>query len=154
ARQGRALPCETAVNWVVQTLAALTHAHDRRGVHRGIKPGNLMGTDGGRRGKLPHKGVGKGLNEPPGGQAIHQCGQALGTREYMPPEQWLGVNEVTPAADLYALGCTLFSLLAGRPPFEGDTSYRQMTQHLHARVPSVRTVRPDVPVGVDEVIQR
>ncbi|MFM8273728.1 MAG: serine/threonine-protein kinase, partial [Gemmata sp.] len=154
AKQGRAVPCETAVHWVAQTLSALAHAHDRHVVHRDIKPGNLMVTPDGRLVKLLDMGLAKCLNDPAEGDGLTRCGQAVGTREYMPPEQWLGVAVVTPAADLYALGCTLFSLLAGRPPFDGDTTYKQMNQHLHAPVPSVRAVRPDVPVAVDEVIQR
>ncbi len=154
AKQGQTLPCETAVSWVVQTIAGLTHAHDRQVVHRDIKPGNLMVTADGRQVKLLDMGLAKCLNDTEEGDALTQYGQAIGTREYMPPEQWQGVREVTPAADLYALGCTLFSLLTGRPPFEGDTSYKLMNQHLHAPAPSVRALRPDVPAAVDEVIQR
>lgn len=81
-------------------------------------------------------------------------GQALGTREYMPPEQWVNGATVTAAADLYALGATLFYLLAGRPPFEAESSFRLMNMHLSAAVPSVRTARPDVPASLDAVIQR
>jgi serine/threonine protein kinase len=152
-REGKHLPWESATNWALQTLSALAHAHEERIVHRDIKPGNLMVMPGGRKVKLLDMGLAKCLDEPAGADTVTRDGQALGTREYMPPEQWQW-QPVTPAADLYALGCTLFSLLAGRPPYEGDTSYRQMTQHLSAPVPSVRQVRPDVPAAVDQVIQR
>ena len=153
-KAGAQLPWETAVGWAAQLLDALAHAHERKVVHRDIKPGNLMVLANGRGVKLLDVGLAKCADEPGGGDALTQDGQALGTREYMPPEQWEGRTTITAAADLYALGCTLFFLLTGRAPYLGESSYQQMTQHLSAAIPSVRKLRPDVPAAVDQVIQR
>ncbi len=156
ARAGRQLPWHTAVAWASQVLDALSHAHGRQVVHRDIKPGNVMVQDGpGTAVKLLDLGLAKcGDDEAGGDEPLTRDGQALGTREYMPPEQWVNGGAVTAAADLYALGGTLFYLLAGRPPYEADSSYRIMNMHLTAAVPSVRAIRPDAPEALDAVIQR
>lgn len=154
-KAGRQVPWPLAVNWAAQILEALAHAHGRQVIHRDIKPGNVMIQDGpGASVKLLDLGLAKCSDEPTEDEPLTRDGQALGTREYMPPEQWANGGAVTAAADLYALGGTLFYLLAGRPPFEAESSYRIMHLHLTAAVPSVRTIRPDVPEALDAVIQR
>jgi hypothetical protein len=120
-------------------------------VHRDIKPGNLMACGG--RVTLLDMGLARCADPAADEPQLTRHGEVLGTSEYMPPEQWEG-KEACAAADLYSLGCTLFFLLTGHPPYAGETSYRQMTQHTSAPVPSVRASRPDVPAALDAVLQR
>jgi serine/threonine protein kinase len=152
------LPWPQAVRWARATLAALEHAHSRRVVHRDIKPANLMLTPD-AKGKLSIKLLDMGLakcidptDESAG--ALTRDGQALGTLEYMPPEQWKDGSNVTPAADLYALGGTLYFALTGQAPFVRSNTLQYMNAHLYAAVPSVRALRLDVPIALDALIQR
>jgi serine/threonine protein kinase len=153
AKEGKRVPWTTAVGWTLDILDALSHAHGRQVVHRDIKPGNVMITGiAGTAVKLLDMGLAKCSDMPADGQLTIQ-GQILGTSEYMPPEQWAG-GAVTPAADLYALGGTLFFLLAARTPFTAGSPHQHMLQHLKAEVPSVRAHRPEVPEQLDAVIAR
>jgi len=154
AAEGRRVPWRAAVRWTLDILDALAHAHGRRVVHRDIKPGNVMLTGVGGGVKLLDMGLAKCAELTTGGCDLTHVGQILGTSEYMPPEQWTGGSAVTAAADLYALGGTLFFLLAGRSPFVGASTHQQMMQHLSAAVPSVRETRGDVPAALDAIIRR
>ncbi|MGL5095227.1 MAG: serine/threonine protein kinase, partial [Planctomycetia bacterium] len=78
----------------------------------------------------------------------------LGTPQYMPPEQWSDATSVTPASDVYALGCTLFALLAGRPPYQTDNIVGLMHSHMRDPIPSIRTYRPDAPPGLEAVLKK
>ena len=154
-REGRCVPWKTAVGWAVEVLDALAHAHGRQVIHRDIKPGNLMITGvGGSAVKLLDMGLAKCTELPDGGGELTLAGQILGTSEYMPPEQWTGGKTVTAAADLYALGGTLYFLLTGRCPFPGDSPHQQMIGHLSGNVPSVRATRADVPEALDAIVRR
>ncbi len=152
-REGQRVPWKTAVGWAVEVLDALAHAHGRQVIHRDIKPGNLMITGiGGAGVKLLDMGLAK-CGELADAD-LTRAGQILGTCEYMPPEQWAGGKTVTPAADLYALGGTLFFLLTGRSPYSGSSMHQQMHGHLSAEVPAVRAERADVPEPLDAVVRR
>lgn len=85
---------------------------------------------------------------------ITQAGMVLGTPAYMSPEQCAGEQQPGPASDLYSLGALGFFLVTGRSPFEGRAPLQMMLAHLGDAPPSTRSLRPDVPVALDAVLQR
>jgi eukaryotic-like serine/threonine-protein kinase len=146
-RQRGPLPAAEACEVVRQAALGLQHLHRQGLVHRDVKPANLMLTPSGRV-RLLDLGVARHLHVPaPGGQ-ITSHGQFLGTPDYMAPEQCLDCHAVDGRADLYALGCTLYELLAGLPPFAGPgygSVFLKMRAHVEEPVPPIRGRRPDVP---------
>jgi serine/threonine protein kinase len=125
-----------------EVAAALDAAHARGLVHRDIKPGNIVYADDGRVRVLDF-GITQ-LAESSGSQVLTATHTVMGTAEYLAPEQALG-GRVDGRADLYALGCVLFALLAGRPPFRGPTPVATMMMHGSDPVPDLRELRPDTP---------
>jgi len=136
------LPVEEVVEVGRQVASALDAAHARGLVHRDIKPGNIAYAADGRVRVLDF-GITQ-LSEPTGSQALTATHTVMGTAEYLSPEQALG-GRVDGRADLYALGCVLYALLAGRPPFKGATPVATMMMHANDPVPDVRALRPDTP---------
>jgi serine/threonine-protein kinase len=143
AERGR-LGVDEAVSIMWAVLAALGAAHTAGIVHRDVKPGNILL---GRSGvKLADFGIAKRL----GDADVTGIGQFVGTPKYLAPEQVRG-EPATPASDLYAAGVVLFELLAGRPPFEGDTPVATAIAHRDAPIPDLRRIRPDVPAHIASV---
>ncbi len=122
--------------------AALDAAHARGLVHRDIKPGNIVYADDGRV-RVVDFGITQ-LGETTGSQALTATHTVMGTAEYLAPEQALG-GRVDGRADLYALGCVLYALLAGAPPFRGATPVATMMMHANDPVPDLLEARPDTP---------
>ena len=112
-----ALPWRKVVAIGVQLCDALQYAHDRGIVHRDLKPSNLMMTKQGQL-KLTDFGIAKDLD----GTALTATGRTLGTAAYMAPEQIRGTPEISHKTDLYALGCVLYQMLVGEPPFSGSSA--------------------------------
>jgi serine/threonine protein kinase len=130
-----------------QAALGLQHLHDQGLVHRDVKPSNLMLTPSGRV-KVLDLGVARDLHRPGEGERITTHGQLLGTLDYMAPEQCVDPHAVDSRTDIYGLGCTLYELLAGQPPFAGPaygSAFRKMKAHVEAPVPPIRGRRPDVP---------
>jgi serine/threonine protein kinase len=141
------LPVAEACEVVRQAALGLQHLHERGLAHRDVKPANLMLTPSGRV-KVLDLGVARDLRGPAVGGPLTSYGQCLGTPDYMAPEQCLDSAAVDGRADLYALGCTLYALLAGEPPFAGpahESVFLKMKAHVEAPVPPIRGRRPDVP---------
>ncbi|MHC5033652.1 MAG: transporter substrate-binding protein, partial [Planctomycetota bacterium] len=147
-----ALPVGEACEWIRQAALGLQHIHEHGLVHRDIKPSNLF-LVGTRRIKILDLGLAVLKSEEVPEQALTRAGQCLGTVDYMAPEQWEESHAVDIRADIYSLGCTLYCLLAGKPPFDEDSNtMRKMWSHAHEPAPSIGELRPDVPEPVAAVL--
>jgi serine/threonine protein kinase len=142
-----------ACQMIRHAALGLAHAHEHGLVHRDIKPSNLLLSKKGLV-KILDLGLARLQTEKAVGEAsltVH--GEVMGTPDYMAPEQWQSAHHVGPAADLYALGCTLYFLLTGKAPFAADdqTSCTQkMTAHLLKPPPAL----PEVPAEVEALYQK
>jgi len=140
---------------VSQVASALDVAHSRGMVHRDVKPGNmLIGTVAGS-GQPDHVYLSDfGLSKQSVSTSkLTLTGQFLGTLDYMAPEQVAG-RPIDGRADLYALACSAFEMLAGRPPFKRDQSVAVLWAQVSAPAPSLRALRPELPPAVDQVMAR
>jgi serine/threonine protein kinase len=131
-----------------QIAAGLDYAHARGVIHRDIKPGNVLMTDDGRA-VLADFGLAWLLE----GAHLTLTGGVIGTPEYMAPEQ-AGGEKIDHRVDVYALGVMLYEMLVGERPFVSETPIGVLLQHLRDAPPSVLEARPDLPLGVGEVIAR
>ncbi|MFJ9769101.1 protein kinase [Streptomyces erythrochromogenes] len=142
------LPVHRAVDLAAQVADALSYAHRADIVHRDIKPANLMLVAGGRV-KVCDFGIAGFVHADSG---LTREGSLMGTPDYMAPEQCRGLR-VDGRADLYALGCVLFALLTGRPPFTTHGDFRVvMLDHIHTPPPRLASLRPGVPVELDRLV--
>jgi eukaryotic-like serine/threonine-protein kinase len=142
------LPVDDAVQIVLEVADALGYAHANNIVHRDIKPENILLSNG--HALVADFGIARARTEA-GEHKLTQTGMAVGTPMYMSPEQSTG-EAVGPTADIYSLGCMLYELLAGEPPFTGPSAMSIMAKHAMETVPSVRIVRPSVAEEVEEAI--
>jgi DNA-binding response OmpR family regulator len=136
-----------ALHLTRQICLALTELHQRGVVHRDIKPENIMLTQGGVA-KLTDFGVAKDLDAA---TRLTKTGMAVGSLVYASPEQMEG--ETDPRSDIYSLGCTLYFMLVGAPPFCGDT-LQQIIEKKLSRAPRASRVRPSIPAAVDDFVAR
>ncbi len=144
---GGALPFDAARSWLSQIGGALDYAHRRGIVHRDIKPSNvLLDTDG--QAHVTDFGIAKVADH----SGLTQTGAWLGTPTYMSPEQCNG-EAITGASDQYSLGCVMYEMLAGRPPFEG-TPVSMIQAHVARQPEPVSTHRPDCPADLSEAVER
>jgi serine/threonine protein kinase len=140
-----------AVRYAVQAAAGLAHAHARGFVHRDVKPNNLMVDKDGVV-KVLDMGLARSFVDPNDRLTVYgEAGSVIGTADYLSPEQ--GMSEPTDArSDIYSLGMTLFTLIAGRPPFEGNTT-QKLVHHQMTPTPDLTEVNPNVPAGLSEVVR-
>ncbi|WP_428269452.1 serine/threonine-protein kinase [Haliangium sp.] len=151
------LPIAAAVEIARQATEALAAAHDCGIIHRDIKPANIYlcdRDDGADEVKLLDFGVAKLMDAPLNGECATPAGSVLGTPSYMSPEQCRGQIDVDHSTDLYALGCVLFAMLCGRPPFVGRRLGSLLTAHLSQTPPALRALRPGIPAAVEQVVTR
>jgi serine/threonine-protein kinase len=144
------LPVAEAVRITREIALALEHAHGHGIVHRDIKPENILLCEG--QALAADFGIAKALGEA-AGERLTETGIVVGTAAYMSPEQAAG-GAVDARTDIYALGCVLYEMLAGEPPFTGPTGRAMFAKRLAGPPPSLRITRPDAPPAVDAVIQR
>ena len=126
------LSWQQTVKYALQMFAGLGHAHQHGVVHRDVKPGNFLVT---KEGNLKLSDF--GLAHVSTATKLTAAGKTLGTYQYMAPEQIRGSADISAQTDLYAMGCVLFEMLCGRPPFIGDSPAEILQQHLEAPPPSV-----------------
>jgi serine/threonine protein kinase len=155
-RQGK-LSVVDALRLARQLSSSLGAAHTRGIVHRDLKPGNVFlvrdpEVQGGERTKILDFGICK-LGEPDGVMTT-QTGTMLGTPVYMSPEQCRGAGRVDHRADIYSLGCVLFHMLTGRPPFDCDSVGEYIAAHLKEPPPAATAIVPELPPALDTLMAR
>ena len=143
------LPLDDAVRLGVEVAQALDYAHRHGVVHRDIKPENILLEEG--EAVVADFGIAHAISEA-GGARITETGLTLGTPAYMSPEQAAGERSLDGRSDVYSLGCVLYEMLAGEPPFTGSAAHVIMAKRLHEPVPSLRVVRDIVPAAVEQTI--
>ncbi|MCA9264222.1 MAG: serine/threonine protein kinase [Planctomycetales bacterium] len=131
-----------------QLAIALQHLHNNGVIHRDVKPGNVYLTDDGRL-KLGDFGIARDTQA----MRLTDTGLTVGTYAYMSPELVRGESAVTGKSDLYSLGCLLFEILVGKPPYPGSNFVEITEQHLNAPPPSVRAAGIACPATFDKLIQ-
>jgi serine/threonine-protein kinase len=145
------LPAPVTLTIGKQLCRALEVAHEQGVIHRDIKPQNIVvGPDGFL--KVMDFGIAR-LANPPKGKGLTEAGMAIGTPDYMSPEQLSGM-ELDPRSDLYSTGVVLFECLTGRLPFEADTPWSLIAKHLEEVPPSPRSLNAEVPEGLAQVVVR
>ncbi|MBA2678104.1 MAG: serine/threonine protein kinase [Ktedonobacteraceae bacterium] len=147
---GRPMPIADACFQMIQMAKALHHAHMHQVIHRDVKPANMLIDD---RDPSHLLLADFGIAKIMGQKGVTKTGTAVGTPEYMAPEQAKG-EEIDPRADIYGLACVLYEALAGRPPFVGPTALSICYQHVHTRPAYIRGFNPEVPRALALVIEQ
>ena len=143
------LPVEEAVRIIREVADALSCAHSQGVIHRDIKPENiLLAAD---HAVVSDFGIARAIDAA-GTERLTGTGLAVGTPAYMSPEQATGERGVDARSDIYALGCVLYELLAGEPPYAGPTPHVVIAKLMADPVPSVRRLRDTVPAGVYQAL--
>jgi len=157
------LDASLAAQIALQMLSALEAAHVSGVIHRDIKPDNIYlvrdpGAPGAMRVKILDFGIAKLVGDQIGASGLPRAktkgGSILGTPAYMAPEQCRGGVEIDARADLYAVGCILFELLAGQPPFMGEGGGEVMAKHIYEQPPRLLDVAPHLPHELDTLLHR
>jgi serine/threonine-protein kinase len=145
------LSVDDALTITREVADALGYAHARGLVHRDVKPENILLEAG--HAVLADFGIARALSEA-GADRLTQTGVSIGTPTYMSPEQAAGDEEVDQRSDLYSLGCVLYEMLGGQPPFTGPTAEAVARQHLIAEPAPITNLRSTVPDAVAEAVTR
>ncbi|MAR13366.1 MAG: hypothetical protein CL681_25770 [Blastopirellula sp.] len=149
------LPIEWACECIQQVAYALQYAHESGLVHRDIKPSNILVLDNPMDGppqvKLTDMGLAR-MGQAADSDELTQTGEIVGTVDYIAPEQAQNTKDADIRADIFSLGCTLFKLLAGRVPYEGDTTVERLTARISGAAPSIADFRDDVPDQLTRII--
>src|SRR5216117_446509 len=145
------LPLKDALAIARELGAGLDYAHREGFVHRDVKPENVLLADG--HAVLADFGIARDIFQA-GGEHVTEVGLAIGTPEYMSPEQAAGDRELDGRCDEYALACVVYEMLAGEPPFSGDSARAIVAKHLSEPPAPLRARRPDAPAAVEQALAR
>ncbi len=145
-RSGR-LPIDKAIDYTAQVLSALAYAHAHGVVHRDLKPANMIITPSGVV-KLMDFGIARMAAD----RKLTQTGRTVGSLYYMSPEQIKGAIDLDPRSDLYSLGISLYEMVTGARPFQGDSEYSIMAANLETTPPPPIQVDPNLPPALSEII--
>jgi serine/threonine-protein kinase len=145
------LPLEDALEIAREVADALGYAQSQGIVHRDIKPENIL--LGGGHARVADFGIARAVRAA-GDASLTETGLAVGTPAYMSPEQASGEREVDPRADVYSLGCILYEMLAGQPPYTGATFEAILARKALEPVPSLRVVRNTVPLAIEQAVAK
>jgi eukaryotic-like serine/threonine-protein kinase len=147
------LPVDTAIRLAAEVASALAYAHEHGIVHRDIKPENIL-LDAGQA-IVSDFGIARAIDAAgqaaTGGATLTSTGLAIGTPTYMSPEQ-AHCEAVDGRCDVYSLGCVLYEMLAGDPPFTGPSAQAVLARHSSDPVPSLRKARADVPAALELIV--
>ncbi len=146
---GKSFSEAEALDVTIQIADALAHAHQRGLIHRDVKPKNIILTPHGVA-KLTDLGLARQTEDKKAAEM--EAGKAYGTPYYISPEQIRGDRDIDYRADIYSLGATLYHLVTGRPPFEGDTPAAVMHQHLRQPLTPADHINTALSTGVGEII--
>jgi serine/threonine-protein kinase len=150
-RLTRPLALDEALRILREVGAALDYAHRQGFVHRDVKPENILFAEG--LAVLADFGIARACCGP-GAEAVTEIGLALGTPEYMSPEQVAGERDLSGRSDLYSLATVAFEMLAGAPPLKGDGARATMARQITDAPPPLRAFRPDAPSAVERALAR
>ena len=150
AREQR-LSVDDAIRIAVEVGNGLDYAHRNGFVHRDVKPENILFADG--HALLADFGIAH-VCKGPNAEPLTKGGIALGTPEYMSPEQASGSDDIGTAADIYALGCVVYEMLAGSAPFRGNTALAVMAKHVTEKPKPLRSIRPEVPAHIELAVSK
>ena len=149
----RSLPVDVAIGITREVAGALDYAHRHGIVHRDIKPENILLVEG--HALIADFGIARALGATDAGvarQALTGTGLALGTPGYMSPEQLTGEMQIDGRADIFALGCVFYEMLAGAPPFEGPNPQAVLFRAMTDDPPPLRDRRPGLPPSLEQVV--
>ncbi|WP_239738429.1 Stk1 family PASTA domain-containing Ser/Thr kinase [Mammaliicoccus sp. C-M14] len=142
------LSADEAVEMTLQILKGIAHAHHHRIIHRDIKPQNILMTKNGTL-KILDFGIARALSET----ALTETNHVMGSVQYLSPEQAKG-QSTDESSDIYSIGIVLYELLAGHPPFNGETPVSVAIKHIQEELPSIRKERPSIPQSIENVIMK
>lgn len=147
------LDVETAADYIAQAAEALEHAHQRGLIHRDIKPANLLLDNTGVV-KVLDMGLARFTRDDATSLTIANQESVLGTADYLSPEQAVNSHKVDGRADLYSLGCSLYFLLAGHPPFPEGSLAQRIAKHQTVAPEKLRKLRPNVPASLAKICEK
>jgi eukaryotic-like serine/threonine-protein kinase len=145
----RQLPLDEALRIACEVASALDHSHRHGIIHRDIKPENILLEDG--QAMVADFGIARVVSAV-GHEKITSTGVSLGTPTYMSPEQGMADPNLDGRTDIYSLGCVLYEMLAGQPPFTGRTTQALIARHSLDQVPSLTIVRQTIPEEVEDAV--
>jgi serine/threonine-protein kinase len=143
------LPIGDAARVATEVASALDYAHRHHVIHRDIKPENILLHDG--RALVADFGIALAASKA-GGSRMTETGMSLGTPHYMSPEQAMGEREITARSDVYALGCVLYEMLLGEPPFTGPTAQAIVAKVMTAEPAALSPQRKSIPPAVEDAV--
>src|SRR6478672_11086604 len=147
----RQLSIEDALRITCEVASALDHSHRHGIIHRDIKPENILLEDG--QALVADFGIARAASAL-GKEKLTSTGVSLGTPTYMSPEQGMADPGVDGRSDIYSLGCVLYEMLVGQPPFTGRTTQALIARHSLDQVPSLSVVRQSIPEDVEDAVLR
>ncbi|MEO8493917.1 MAG: protein kinase [Planctomycetota bacterium] len=147
------LPLDEAISYIVQVADALEHASQRDVVHRDIKPSNLLVMQDGRA-KLVDMGLARLHQVESSAEDLTATGVTLGTFDYISPEQARDPRDTDVRSDLYSLGCTMYYMLTGMPPFPEGTVLQKLLSHSSEAPPDPRDMRADLPEALSAITMK
>jgi len=148
------LPIERALAIACDVAEALDYAHDKNIVHRDIKPENILIERETGRAVVTDFGIARAIERSADITTVTSTGLTLGTPTYMSPEQAGADRHIDGRSDIYSLGCVLYEMLAGVPPFSGPTARAIIARHMTEPPPPIRVIRPDLALGASRLVEK
>jgi len=149
-KQEGPLPLELACNYIAQSAEGLEHAHEKALIHRDVKPANLLVDTKGIV-KILDLGLALFSDDVRASLTVEHNENVLGTADYLAPEQAVNSHKIDHKADIYGLGCSLYFLLTGHPPFPEGTLAQRIAKHQSQMPQDIRTIRTDCPRDLADI---